>query len=118
MSLLLNRALYAADLTLGRLLGDRCPNCDRRPQRPPLVNRHHGISPVYACDGCGVYYRPVAFRGGRILFGSDPAADRKRKKDLAGHRGNRLRPCAPAFERGRHVENHDLVDALGIVAAR
>jgi len=67
MSLLLNRALYAADLAMGRILGDRCPNCSRRPECPPLLTRHHGFSPVYACEGCGVYYRPAAFRGGRVL---------------------------------------------------
>ncbi|HEY8154712.1 MAG TPA: methyltransferase domain-containing protein [Myxococcota bacterium] len=67
MSLLLNRALYFADLGIGRMLGARCPNCSRRPERPPLLNRHHGLSPVYACEGCGLYYRPAAFRGGRVL---------------------------------------------------
>ena len=67
MSLLLNRALYASDLAIGRLLGHPCPNCGTRPTRAPLVTRHRGLSPVHACQGCGVYYRPVGFRGGRAL---------------------------------------------------
>jgi hypothetical protein len=67
MGLLLNRALYASDLAIGRLLGDRCPNCSARPSGPPLLRRHRGLFPVHACEGCGIYYRPTAFRGGRIL---------------------------------------------------
>ena len=54
----------------------------------------------------------------RVVFFPDTAADTQRQKDFAGYGLNGFGERLPLFDRGSDVENHDLVDALAVVAPR
>ena len=47
------------------------------------------------------------------MFAFPTSYDRERDEEPPGHVRDGVRQRPPAFERGRHVENHHLVDALG-----
>src|SRR5437879_3373789 len=51
-------------------------------------------------------------------IGPNAAAHRQRNEQLARDGVNRIREGAPALERRRDVEDHQLVDAFLVVAAR
>jgi hypothetical protein len=55
-------------------------------------------------------------RGGRIVFGSNAAADGKRNENAFRHRRHRLGERAPPFECRRDIEDDDLVDAFFVIA--
>ena len=61
---------------------------------------------------------PGVDRRRRIVFGADAAADGQREEDLARDGADRARERLAAFERGRDVEDDDLVDAFDVVAPR
>jgi len=50
----------------------------------------------------------------RVGFGSDAAADSQRDEQLAGHGPNGVGQRAACFQRRGDVEDHELVDALGV----
>src|SRR5438093_360808 len=56
-------------------------------------------------------------RGG-VGFGADAASDRKRNEELASDARDCVRQRAPRFEGRRDIENHQLVDAFGVVSPR
>jgi hypothetical protein len=47
-----------------------------------------------------------------------PAADGERQKDLRGHGRDGVRAGLAALDRRGDIEDHDLVDAFDVVAAR
>ena len=51
-----------------------------------------------------------------IRLGADAAADGERDEEPRGHFADRRLERAPSFDGGRDVEDHQLVDALGVVA--
>jgi hypothetical protein len=68
MESLPSRIFYAADLLLGRMGGDSCPNCGVSGKRNPIVvPRHGGISPIFECANCQIHYRPVGIKEGKLL---------------------------------------------------
>src|SRR5262249_39568988 len=56
--------------------------------------------------------------GSRIFFGSNPATNRQRQEDLARDGVNRARHRLTLLDRRGDVQNHHLVDAFDVVAAR
>jgi hypothetical protein len=58
-----SRLFYAADLAVGLLRGNPCPNCGGRDRR--LLGRRRGV-PFVECRGCRLYYRPTGFDGALV----------------------------------------------------
>ncbi len=58
----LSQAFHLGDLVAGTLRGARCPNCDAG-QGTPRVRKTFPLATVYACDGCGLYYRATGLQG-------------------------------------------------------
>ena len=53
-----------------------------------------------------------------VSFGTDAAADSQWNEELGGDRAERVRQRAAVLDRRGDVQDHELVDAFGVVAAR
>jgi hypothetical protein len=63
-----DQVFYAVDLAVGRLSGNPCPSCGHGGAGNKRVLRRHGaLGGTYECAACGLYYRPVGIRNGRLL---------------------------------------------------